>query len=218
MKVGVIAILLAGLACACAAPQRSVEKQSSATTEITSVSSSGVVVRVRNRVVRAPAPDGRCVYPGTAGMSDGAAHVLIGACEFYQPRSQATPVALSVRADKGLFSVTVQGEALRVQGQRYGAALAMLEKLLAADDQRTQAATNTAKLTSVSRDAEAVYVVVDSVNGRLCRAFTELNGRLAAISYIGAPAGESDAEMMASLVRYVRFLRQANGHSAVTSG
>ncbi|MGB0507721.1 MAG: hypothetical protein ACPGGK_16160 [Pikeienuella sp.] len=219
MKLSKIAVSVAMLLlAACAAPQINRADVSGPSVRISSVETSGVVIYARRNIVRAPAPEGHCVYPGSVGLIDGAAHLLMGACEFYQPRSQVTPVALSVNAGNGLYSISIQGEALGFQGQGYDAALAALEKMLAAEDQRTAAAADTARVASVSRDSEAVYVMVDSVNGRFCRAFTELNGRLASISYLGAPSSASEAEIISSLIAYVRFLRQANGHSAVISG
>ncbi|MGB0852816.1 MAG: hypothetical protein ACPGSI_05950 [Pikeienuella sp.] len=197
--VGAVAMLTGMSACAPVAHQ-----DPPPGVRIASTSRQAVEAHVEGRLIRISAPEKQCVFPGSVGVTGGAAHLVIGDCIWHQPRAGA-PVLRGVSGREGVFSVTVLGADFPKRGWD-----AFEGFLRSPDGAKTMQVTEIAE---IIRDDLGIFVVTEDLNGGqdvICRAYTELNGRLAVVSLLNSPVGEDVPAMRARLSDVIASLQAQN--------
>lgn len=162
-----------------------------------------VTVEIGADLVAMPAPEGTCIFPRSIGVTDGVAHLSMGACRFYTPRA-GDPVPVEIDGADGLATVTL----IDAPFEGGPAALEELRRVLTGPN-AAAAGVEGVEATEVTRDALFVFAH-DGAGAPLCRAYTRIAGRMATVALRGAPDAKDRAAAAARLMDVVRVLRAAN--------
>jgi hypothetical protein len=171
---------------------------------IVSATNRAVEAHVEGRVIRIAAREKECVFPGTVGVTRGVAHLVIGECVFHQPRT-GKPVVTGVSGRSGVFSVSLLGADFPERSWED------FEDMILSDDGPTIMEANS--VAEVIRDDLGVFVVTEGSDGGhdvICRAYTELNGRLAVVALLDPPDGADIAVLRARLTEVIEDLKAQN--------
>lgn len=171
---------------------------------IASATNRVVEAHVEGRVIHIAAREKECVFPGTVGVTGGAAHLVIGECVWHKPRA-GQAVVTGVSGQGGVFSVSLLGADFPERGWED------FENLILSDS--GAAIMKADSVAEVIRDDLGVFVVTQSGQGGqdvICRAYTELNGRLAVVALLDPPVGEDAAIMRARLTEVIEDLQAQN--------
>lgn len=199
VSVGAIAAVFLLGACA-----QNVAERPAPGVRIASATNRAVEAHVEGRVIRIAAREEECFFPGTVGVTGGAAHLVIGECVWHRPRA-GQAVVTGVSGQGGVISVSLLGADFPERGW------AEFEDLILSDS--GAAIMDADSIAEVIRDDLGVFVVTESgQNGQdvICRAYTELNGRLAVVAILDPPEGEDAADMRARLTEVIETLQAQN--------
>ena len=173
-----------------------------------------IEVNASGRTVRAVAPDGFC-FP-TAGVMTGAdsAFLLMQPCNG-DPSKDVLSISI---AKHGLFGDEPPSEA------NFAAFRSFLETREGASQLGLDAGTGAVFLIDTKYENGALYAMTQDASGAtlsfsgqvICRAFTELNGRMVVISAIASKQSKRDPEVMrADLAKIVNRLIAENSGAGV---
>lgn len=173
-----------------------------------------VEVNASGRTIRAPAPEGFC-YP-TSGVMTGAdsAFLLLQPCN-----GDPTKDVLSLSIAKhGLFGDEPPSE------ENFASFRQFLETREGASQLGLDAGSGAVFLINTTYENGALYAVAEDASGAalsfsgqvICRAFTELNGRMVVVSAIASKQSKRDPEVMrADLAKIVNRLIAENSQRGV---
>lgn len=196
-----VGVVLAGALAACA-PLGAADPPPGV--RIASADNHAVEAHVEGRLIRVTAAEEQCVFPGSVGVTGGAAHMVIGDCIWHQPQEGA-PVLRGVSGREGVFSVTILGADFPKRGWE------SFEDFLRSP--AGAASMDVPAIAEVLKDDLGIFVVTEDVAGGedvICRAYTELNGRFAVVALLNSPMGEDAPAMRARLRTVIADLQAQN--------
>lgn len=161
-----------------------------------------VEAHVEGRIIHIASAAQQCIFPDSVGVTNSVAHAVVGECIWHQPRS-GEPVPTGVSGRGGVFSVSVLPEDAPDDDWADFAAFIR-------SPQGARALDVGAVSDVIANDQGVLVITHDDDDQVICRAYTDLNGRLAVVALLDPPEGEGLREMRARLDAFMTGLRAAN--------